>query len=109
MMKKEFIVSRIEATQDGSPYIYLSFSDPSSTSENRQRSPQSPFGAHAFAFTSPEDMMKNLPKAFSNMMGGMGISESPTIKLSMREYEDMSLKVGDKVTLEIKKVDTVGI
>lgn len=110
MMKKEFIVSRIEATQDGSPYIYLSFSDPSSTSENRNRSPQSPFGAHAFAFTSPEDMMKNLPKAFSNMMGGMGgLSESPTIKLSMREYEDMSLKVGDRVTLEIKKVDTVGI
>jgi hypothetical protein len=29
--------------------------------------------------------------------------------LSMREYEDMSLKVGDRVTLEIKKVDTVGI
>ena len=102
MMKKEFIVSRIEATQDGSPYIYLSFSDPSSTSENRQRSPPSPFGAHAFAFTSPEDMMKN-------MMGGMGLSESPTLKLSMREYEDMSLKVGDRVTLEIKKVDTVGI
>ena len=108
-MKKEFIVSRIEATQDGSPYIYLSFSDPSSTSENRNRSPQNPFGAHAFAFTSPEDMMKNLPKAFSNMMGGMGVSESPTIKLSMREYEDMSLKVGDRVTLEIKKVDTEGI
>jgi hypothetical protein len=39
----------------------------------------------------------------------MGLSESPTLKLSMREYEDMSLKVGDRVTLEIKKVDTVGI
>jgi hypothetical protein len=54
-------------------------------------------------------MMKNLPKAFSNMMGGMGLSESPTLKLTMREYEDMGLKVGDRVTLEIKKVDTVGI
>ena len=108
-MKKEFIVSRIEASQDGSPYIYLSFSDPTSASESRQRSPPSPFGAHAFAFTSPEDMMKNLPKSFSNMMGGMGLSESPTLKLSMREYEDMGLKVGDRVTLEIKKVDTVGV
>ena len=107
-MKKEFIVSRIEAAQDSSPYIYLSFSDPSS-GENRHRSPQNPFGAHAFAFTAPEDMMKNLPKAFSNMMGGMGLSESPTFKLSMREYEDMGLKVGDRVTLEIKKVDSVGV
>lgn len=108
-MKKEFIVSRIEATQDGSPYIYLSFSDPASASESRQRSPSNPLGAHAFAFTSPEDMMKNLPKAFSNMMGGMGPSESPTLKLSMREYEDMGLKVGDRVTLEIKRVDSVGV
>ena len=56
------------------------------------RSPQSPFGAHAFAFTSPEDMMKNLPKAFSNMMGGMGLSESPTLKLSMREYRGHEFK-----------------
>jgi hypothetical protein len=27
----------------------------------------------------------------------------------MREYEDMSIKVGDKVTIEIKKADTSGI
>jgi hypothetical protein len=27
----------------------------------------------------------------------------------MREYEDMGLKVGDRVTLEIKKVDSVGV
>jgi len=27
----------------------------------------------------------------------------------MREYEDMAWKVGDKVSIEIKKSDTVGI
>ena len=67
----------------------------------------------AVPFTSPEDLMKNLPKAMSNMFGGAGAagmtSDSPTIKLSMREYEDIQLKVGDKVTVEIKKADSSGI
>jgi hypothetical protein len=99
-MKKEYIVSKIEASQEGSPYVY-SF-------------PQSPFGFGVGTFTSPEDLMKNLPKAMSNMFGGSGVggissSDSPTIKFSMREYEDMQLRVGDKVIIEIKKADSSGI
>lgn len=114
-MKKKFIVSRIEASQDGSPYVYVGFTDPNSSSEDRlQKQPQSPFGAKAFAFTSPEDLMKNLPKAMSNILGGgglggMGLSESPTFKLSMREYEDAGLRVGDAVTIQIEKAETSGI
>jgi hypothetical protein len=27
----------------------------------------------------------------------------------MREYEDMQLKVGDKVTIEIKKANGIGV
>jgi hypothetical protein len=109
--EKKFIVSRIEASQDGSPYVYVGFTDPSSSSEERlQKQPQSPFGAKAFAFTSPEDLMKNLPKAMSNILGGgMGLSESPTFKLSMREYEDTGLRVGDAVTIQIEKAETSGI
>ena len=64
------------------------------------------------AFTSPEDLMKNLPKAMGNitgMMGGGGPGDSLTFKLSMREYEDMGLKVGDKVSIEIKKKQDTGI
>jgi hypothetical protein len=65
------------------------------------------------AFTSPEDLMKNLPKMMSNisrMTGGGGtVTDSPTFKISMREYEDMAIKVGDKVTIEIKKLDSSGI
>jgi hypothetical protein len=57
--------------------------------------------------------MKNLPKAMSNMgkaMGGGGFpTDSPTFKISIRDYEDMGIKVGDKVTIEIKKADTSGI
>jgi hypothetical protein len=65
------------------------------------------------AFTSPEDLMKNLPKMMSNISrmagGGAGVTDSPTLKISMREYEDMCIKVGDKVTVEIKKSDSSGI
>src|SRR5919108_1477233 len=113
-MKKDFIVSRIEASQDGSPYVYVAFSDPNDYKPERQQQQQNPFGANVMAFTSPEDLMKNLPKAMSNiskMMGGGGgiLTDSPTFKMSMKEYEDMSIKVGDKVTIEIKKPDNSGI
>jgi hypothetical protein len=44
------------------------------------------------AFTSPEDMMKNLPKAMASIseaMGGGGpLSDSPIFKIIMRKYED---------------------
>lgn len=109
-MKKEFILSKIEMVHDGSPYVYVGFVDPNdSKSEARQ---QNPFGPKAMAFTSPEDLMKNLPKAMGNitgMMGGGGFSDSLTFKLSMREYEDMGLKVGDRVSIEIKKKQDSGI
>ena len=114
-MKKDFIVSRIEASQDGSPYVYVAFSDPNDYKPERQQQQQNPFGPNVMAFTSPEDLMKNLPKAMSNiskMMGGAtaaGMTDSPTFKMSMKEYEDMSIKVGDKVTIEIKKLDNSGI
>ena len=118
-MKKDFIVSKIEASQDGSPYVYVAFADGSTPKSvvagggTGKGFPQSPFGIGVGAFTSPEDLMKNLPKAMSNMFGGAGAagmaSDSPTIKLSMREYEDIQLKVGDKVTVEIKKADSSGI
>ena len=67
----------------------------------KRKSSLNPFGTKAFTFTSKEDLMKNLP----NMMGGssFGASESPIFKLNVREYNDSNLKVGDKVTIEIKK------
>ncbi len=106
-MKKEFILSKIEAVHDGSPYVYVGFIDPNDSKSEAQQ--QNPFGPKAMAFTSPEDMMKNLPKAMGKMMGGGGLGDSLTFKLSMREYEDMGLKVGDRVSIEIKKKQDVGI
>jgi len=106
-MKKDCLISRIEASQDGSPYVYVTFADPSDYKPGAEK-PQNPFGPNMMAFTSPEDMMKNLPKAMGNLsraMGGGMLTESPTFKISMREYEDMAIKVGDKITIEIKKSD----
>jgi hypothetical protein len=55
--------------------------------------------------------MKNLPKVMSNMFGASGgmPENSPTFKITMKEYEDMAIKVGDRVGMEINKVDSGGI
>lgn len=112
-MKKDFIVSKIESSQDGSPYVYVTFHDPNDPKTTYRADPQSPFGGsgEAIPFTSPEDLTKNLPNAISNMFGGGGgmSGNSPSFKISMREYEDTQLKVGDKITIEIKKADSSGI
>ena len=110
-MKKDFVISRIEASQDGSPYVYVTLTDPDDYKAGAEK-PQNPFGPNMMAFTSPEDLMKNLPKAMANIskaMGGGALTDSPTFKISMREYEDMGIKVGDRVTIEIKKSDSSGI
>jgi hypothetical protein len=114
-MKKDFIVSKIEAPQDGSQYVLIAFTDrnePKSADGDENSYPQSPFGnsGEAVPFTSPEDLMKNLPKAMSNMFGqGGGMTrDSPIFKITMKEYEDMAIKVGDKVGIEVNKVNSNG-
>jgi hypothetical protein len=32
--------------------------------------------------------------------------DSPTFKITMKEYEEMAIKIGDKVGIEVKKVDS---
>ncbi len=109
-MRKEFIVAKIQSPQEGSQhYVYVTFSDEKEY-RSQQRRPQGQFGPEAGAFNSIEDLMKNMPKIMANMpgLGGGGAwaqSESPTVKLSMREYEDMNIKVGDKVYFDIRKQD----
>jgi hypothetical protein len=103
-MKKDFTVSKIEAPDDGSPYVFVTFTD-----RNEPRS--SAYSGEAIPFTSPEDIMKNLPKVMSNMYdAGGGIpANSPTFKITVKEYEDMAIKVGDRVGMEINKVDSGGV
>ncbi|HZA69169.1 MAG TPA: hypothetical protein VE548_05660 [Nitrososphaeraceae archaeon] len=114
-MKKDFIVSKIEVPQDGSQYVFIALTDPNepkSSVGGSGNSYPSPFGksGEAIPFTSPEDLMKNLPKIMSNMLGAGGgmPGNSPTFEITMKEYEDMAIKVGDKVEIEINKVDANG-
>ena len=83
-MKKDFIVSKIEAPRDGSHYVLVAFTDPNTTVYLSGR------------------LNENLPKIISSMFGG---GDPPTFKITMKEYEDMAIKVGDKVRIEIKKSD----
>ena len=109
-MRKQFIVTKIEAAQDGSPYVYIGLVDPNDykSGETKQLNP---FGPRMMAFSSPEDLMKNLPKAMGNMAGMMSgnINDSQTFKFSIREYEETGLTVGEKVSIEIKKSENSGI
>jgi hypothetical protein len=86
-VKKDFIVSKIEAPQNGGHYVLVAFTDPNTTVYLSGR------------------LNENLPKIISSMFGG---GESPTFKIAMKEYEDMAIKVGDKVRIEIKKADNSG-
>jgi len=107
-MRREFIVARIEASQDGSPYVYVTFNDPKEYNPDKPKT--NPFGPGTATFNSIEDLMKNMPKVMASFpgLGGMA-AESPTIKLSMREYQDMGIKVGDKVNIEIQKTESSGV
>ena len=62
-LKKDFIVSKIEGPQDGSHYVLVAFTDPNAKSTGGGGS------GEAVPFTSPEDLMKNLPKVMSNIFG----------------------------------------
>ncbi len=104
-MKKEFIVVRIDASPDGSPYVVISLS--TSKDFREQSTPMSPFGAGVMGFTNMDDMMKNLNKMLS---GGMGQQANVTsIKMDMHEYKELNLSVGDKVYLEISKAESIGV
>jgi hypothetical protein len=100
-MKRDFIVSKIEALQDSSQYVLVAFTDPTepkSASRGGNSYPQSPFGNsgdEVMLVTSPEELMKNLPKVISNMFGTSGgmVGNSPIFKIIMKKYGDMAIKV----------------
>lgn len=94
-MRKEYIVVRIDAAPDGSPQVLVSLADPRDVRDKGQGS----FGPQAMgSFGSMEDLMKNINKIFASQMMG---SFTTTLKLSIKEYEDSGIKVGDKIYLDI--------
>lgn len=99
------MVTEISSAPDGGPYVLVSLADP----RDLRSASQPRLGPQAMPFTSMEDLMKNLQRAFTGlsrqMMGGV----VTVIKLDMREYEESGLKVGDKVYLEITKIEREGV
>jgi hypothetical protein len=109
-MKKEFIVSKIETSPDESAYVHVILTDTGihfSPTRRQQKFPENPFGIASIPITSLDDL-KNLPKKISDAIeGAFGGSrknvspESTTFKMNTREYEELGIKIGNKVTLEI--------
>ncbi len=96
-LRKEYVVTEIAAAPDGSPYVLISLTDPRDLKE-RQRPPSSP----QVALGSPDELFRNLGRVISaQMMGGM----TTVIKMGLNEYEELNVKVGDKVYLDISKAE----
>ena len=106
-MRKEYVVMRIDAAPDGSPYVVVSLSLAKDMKEGNQ--PPSPFGSNVMGFTNMDDMMKNLNKMMAGGMGGMGGPGNTSIKLEMHEYKELNLSVGDKVFLYMSKAESLGV
>ena len=109
-MRKEYVVMRIDAAPDGSPYVVVSLSLAKDMKEGNQ--PPSQLGSNVMGFTNMDDMMKNLNKMISG--GGMGMMGgaapgTTSIKLDMHEYKQLGLSVGDKVNLDISKSEALGV
>ena len=95
-LKKEYIVTQIQASPEGSPYVYVSLKNPDEVS-GPQKEPSNPSVA---AFGSLNDMFKNLGHVISSqMMGGF----ATVIKLTLNEYEQLDIKVGDRVSIDLSK------
>ena len=110
-MKKEFIVSKVEAPQDGGPYVCVVLTDIKGNythTRREQRFPENPFGIATIPITSLDDI-NNLPKKISDAINATyGSSDnnapygSTTVNMTQKEFQELSIEVGDKITLEIK-------
>ena len=99
-LKKEYIVTEISASTDGSPFVFISLKGPEEVGGPQKR----PLSSMA-SFSSMDDMVKNIGRIISKqMVGGF----ATVIKLSIDEYERIDIKVGDRISVEMNKIQ-VGI
>ena len=108
VMRKEFVVVRIDAAPDAAPYVVVSLSSKKDVQENNGPL-TSPFGkANVMGFSNMNDMAKELNKMMTG--GGIGMMGNTTsIKLDMIEYKKLGLSVGDKVFLDLTKAESSGV
>ena len=95
-LKKEYVVTEISASPNGSPHVFITLRDPAEVRGPRK----APTASSVVTFGSMNEMFKNLGHEISKqMMGGF----STVIKLTVNEYEKLDFKVGDRVSMEIDK------
>ncbi|MEJ2242494.1 MAG: hypothetical protein P8Y18_10190 [Candidatus Bathyarchaeota archaeon] len=99
VLTKEYVVTEIKSTPDGSPFILITLKDPSDVRgpQKNQTTPQ------MATFTSINDVMKN----FGNVMTKQIMGNFATIiKITLDQYEKSGFKVGDRLSLTIEKTIT---
>jgi len=105
-MRKEFVIKRIDASPDGTPYVIVSLT----SSKDLQEGNKNPSQFDPSKMMDPakmQDMVKNLNKMLSGAGGIM--SGGTSLKLEMHEYKEMNLSVGDKVYLDLSKDENTGV
>lgn len=95
-LTKEYVITEISASPDGSPSVMITLRDPSDV-----RGPQKKIDNPSMVtFTSMNDMMKNFGNVISKQMMG---NFATIIKITLDEYEKSDFKVGDRVSVQINK------
>ena len=95
-LTKEYVVTEISASPDGSPHVFLSLKGPDEVG-----GPQRPPLTNVASFHSMDDMFKNLGRVLSKQMMG---SFTTVIKLGLNEYEALDIKVGDRISIDLTKI-----
>ena len=94
-LKKEYVITEISASPDGSPYVFVTLKGPEEVA-----GPQRTLTPSLDSFRSMEDVFQNLGSIISKqMMGGF----ATVIKLGLNEYERLDIKVGDRISIDINK------
>ncbi len=107
-MRKEFVIQKIDASPDGSPYVIVSLTSAKDFQSGNK--PQSQFDPSKMMDPSKMgDMMKDLNKMLSGMGGMMSGGSGTSLKIDMHEYKEMNLSVGDKVYLDLTKDENTGV
>lgn len=95
-LSKDYVITEISASPDGSPFVLVTLKDPSDVRGPQKRVCKPPIAT----FSTMNDLFKNFGKVLSKqMMAGF----ATVIKISLDEYEKTDFKVGDRVSVEIDK------
>jgi len=99
-LRKEYVVTEISASPDSTPYVFVTLKGPEEVG-GPQRAPP----ASLESFRSMNDIFQNLGSIISKqIMGGF----ATVIRLGLDEYEKLDIRVGDRISLEIDKIQ-VGV